>query len=418
MGFQQGLSGLKAASKSLEAIGNNVANSQTVGFKASQAQFSDVYANSLAGGSGAETGLGVSVSKVAQQFTQGNVTSSNNPLDIAINGEGFFRMNTNGNITYTRNGQFQLDKAGFIVGSSGAHLSGFAADANGVLVPGAPVDLKISASDLPPKQTPVVRASVNLDSRIVAPESLTPAGVRPPFAVDDPLSYDSATSISIFDSLGNSHVLQTYFTKTATANVWSVYGAVDGAALGTTPVTTLTFTQSGILSPVPDLAALPPVSIVLTPANGSVTPIDIGLNFTDSTQFGSNYSVNKLSQDGYASGRLSGFNTSADGTIVGRYTNGQSLVMGQIAMGGFANQNGLQPLGGNMFAATASSGPALVNKPGSATLGVLQASAVEDSNVDLTAELVNMITAQRYYQANSQTIKTEDQILQTLINLR
>ncbi|MBC7503226.1 MAG: flagellar hook protein FlgE [Herminiimonas sp.] len=411
MGFQQGLSGLKAASKSLEAIGNNVANAQTVGFKSSQAQFADVYASSLNGSGSSTTGIGVKVADIAQQFTQGNVTASNSPLDLAINGNGFFRMSNNGTVTYGRNGQFKLDENGFISNAGGAHLTGYAVDANGVLSTGAPADLRIVTTDLSPKATTSVKAGLNLDSRITAPVApLT----RPTFSVSDPTSYDNATSVSVFDSLGNAHVLQTFFVKSATAGTWDIYAASDGVAIGTAPVGQLAFSSGGVLTtPMP---LTPPVSIVLT--NGATTPLKIPLDFTGTTQFGANFSVNKLAQDGFTSGRLSGFNIGADGTLVGRYTNGESSTLGQVVLASFANPNGLQPLGGNAWAESSTSGQPLVNRPGSGSLGVLQSSAVEDSNVDLTAELVNMITAQRYYQANSQTIKTEDQVLQTLINLR
>lgn len=413
MSFQQGLSGLNAASKNLEAIGNNVANAQTVGFKSSQAQFADVYASSLTGAGGNNTGIGTKVSQVAQQFTQGNVTATNNPLDIAINGGGFFRMSTNGAITYGRNGQFQLDKNGFISNANGAHLTGYTANGNGVLSTGAPADLNIATADLPPKQSADVIAGLNLDSRNNVPATAT-------FDSADPTSYNSATSVSVFDSLGNAHILQTYFVKTGPVapatgqGTWDVYAATDGVPAAAS-IGTITFKTDGSI----DTAATTLPFVVAVPVTtGAATPYNVNVDFTGSTQFGSTFSVNKLQQDGYASGRLSGFNISADGTLTGRYTNGRSSTLGQVVLASFANPNGLQPLGNNQWADSATSGAALVGTPSSGSLGVLQSSAVEDSNVDLTAELVNMITAQRVYQANAQTIKTQDQVLQTLVNLR
>ncbi|HYD79787.1 MAG TPA: flagellar hook protein FlgE [Paucimonas sp.] len=421
MSFQQGLSGLNAASKSLEAIGNNVANANTVGFKGSQAQFADVYANSLNGSGAGQVGIGVKIATVAQQFTQGNITSSNNPLDIAINGGGFFRMSTNGTVTYTRNGQFLLDDHGFIVNSNQARLTGYVADSRGVLSTGAPADLIINKADLSPQETAEVRSQLNLDSRLAV---TTWDGSM------DPGTYNNASSVTVFDSLGNAHVLQTFFVKTgpvppaATPPTWDVYAAMDGTLI-TTPanglIGTLTFLSDGTI----DTAAttLPFAGIELPVTTGATNPIGgagvgIEIDFTGTTQYGSNFGVNALTQDGYASGRLSGFNISEDGTIVGRYTNGKSATLGQVVLANFTNPNGLQPLGNNMWAESASSGQALVGGPGSGTLGVVTSSAVEDSNVDLTAELVNMITAQRVYQANAQTIKTQDQVLQTLVNLR
>jgi flagellar hook protein FlgE len=412
MGFQQGLSGLNAASKSLDAIGNNVANANTVGFKASQAQFADVYASSLTGAGGTQIGIGTKVSQVVQQFSQGNVTASNNPLDIAINGGGFFRMSNNGTITYGRNGQFQMDKNGYIVNASGSRLTGYTANAQGVLSTGAPSDLNINTADLPPQQTAKVGAVLNLDSS-------RPVPATTPFNMTDPATYTNATSVSVFDSLGNSHVLQTFYVKTATAGTWDVYAAADNTLLVTTPaggkIGSIVFGTDGTITPAS--AATMPFNAPI-PASQGAAAFTPQIDYKGTTQFGSAFSVNTLNQDGYTSGRLSGFNTAANGTIVGRYTNGKSATLGQVVLAGFTNPNGLQPLGNNVWAETAASGAALVGAPTTGSLGVLQSSAVEDSNVDLTAELVNMITAQRVYQANAQTIKTQDQVLQTLVNLR
>jgi flagellar hook protein FlgE len=412
MGFQQGLSGLNASSKTLEAIGNNVANANTVGFKASQAQFADVFAASLTGAGTSQVGIGVKVAQVAQSFTQGNVTASNNPLDIAINGGGFFRMSNNGTVTYGRNGQFQLDKSGFIVNASGARLTGYTANAQGVLSTGAPSDLQIATADLPPAETGAIAAQLNLDSSQKVPTNT-------PFSLTDPTTYNNSTSVSVFDSLGNSHVVQTYYVKTATAGQWDVYAATDDTLAVTTPVGgkvgALVFGTDGQINAA-TIAALP--FTVPIPAGQGAAAFSPKLDYTGTTQFGSAFSVNALKQDGYSSGRLSGFSAGPDGTLTGRYTNGKSATLGQIVLANFTDPNGLQPLGNNVWAETATSGPALVGAPNTGALGVLQSSAVEDSNVDLTAELVNMITAQRVYQANAQTIKTEDQILQTLVNLR
>ena len=403
MSFQQGLSGLNAAAKNLDVIGNNVANSGTVGFKQSQAQFADVYANSLTGTGGSQIGIGVQLATVAQQFTQGNITATNNPLDIAINGGGFFRMESNGGITYQRNGQFQLDRDGFIVGPGGANLTGYTANASGVLSTGAPAPLFISTTSLPPRQSTEVLAQLTLDS---TKSTLPAAG----FNQNDPTTFHNSTSVSIFDSLGNSHTLQTYYVKTA-AGSWEVFGSLNGAAAGPS-VGTLSFNSDGALT------TAMPLSTSVTVSTGATSPFSIDLDFSGTTQYGAPFSVDRLVQDGYTSGRLAGFSIADDGTILGRYTNGESNVLGQVILASFANPNGLKPIGNNMWAETAQSGPPLVGTPSSGNLGVLQSSAVEDSNVDLTAELVNMITAQRVYQANAQTIKAQDAVMQTLVNLR
>ena len=414
MSFQQGLSGLNAAAKNLDAIGNNVANSNTVGFKQSQTQFADVYANSLTGAGGSQVGIGVKVAQVVQQFTQGNVTSSNNPLDIAINGGGFFRMDNNGEVTYQRNGQFQLDRTGFIVNPSGAHLTGYTADASGVLLTGSPSPLSIDTADLVPQVTTAVNAVLNLNSGNLPINPLTN-----PFDLTDPSTFNSSTAVSVYDSLGNAHTLQTFYVKTATAGQWDVYAANDGVQIigggATGQIDTLNFTPNGVI----DTATTTiPFTIGPVAVTTGAADLNFTLDFTGSTQFGSPFSVNTLNQDGFTSGRLAGFNIGADGMILGRYTNGQTAVLGQVVLASFANPNGLKPLGNNMWSETATSGNPLVGAPSSGSLGVLQSSAVEDSNVDLTAELVNLITAQRVYQANAQTIKAQDAVLQTLVNLR
>ena len=411
MSFQQGLSGLSASSKTLEAIGNNISNANTVGFKSSTARFSDLYAASLSGSGTGNTGIGTQVSQVAQQFSQGNLTASANPLDLAINGGGFFRLSHNGTISYARNGQFQLDKSGYIVNPNGDRLTGYTANSSGVLSTGAPADLLISATDLAPKITTTVTAQLNLDSRSTTPTLA--------FSAANPATYNSATSVNVFDSLGNSHVVQTFYVKTA-ANTWDIYGTYDD---GTTTQATvpavigqLVFGPTGaITTPAPPAPASFATTLTVTTGAGTV-PITI--DWSGTTQFGSTFSVNALSQDGFASGRLAGFTTSNTGVISGRYTNGQTAVLGQVVLANFRSPTGLQPLGNNAWGETSDSGVPLVGTPNSGSLGVLQSSSVEESNVDLTAELVNMITAQRVYQANAQTIKTQDQVLQTLVNLR
>lgn len=412
MSFQQGLSGLNAASKSLEVIGNNVSNASTVGFKGSQAQFADVYATSLSGGGASQVGIGTKISKVAQQFSQGNITASTNPLDIAINGGGFYRLEVNGSVTYARNGQFELDKNGYIVNGTGANLTGYSAMANGQLSTGAPSQLKINTADQPPAVTSLVKKVINVDSGQQEP-------VNGPFNQSDPTTYNNATSISVFDSLGNSHVLQSFFVKTG-SGTWDVYGVADDKVITSNApdgkIGSLEFGTDGLLTPA-SKAGLP-FPIVMPATAGGAADIATEMDYTGSTQYGSPFIVNAISQDGYTSGRLTGFNTGPDGIITGRYSNGKSATLGQVVLATFTNVNGLQPLGNNQWAESTSSGGPLIGAPTTGTFGSLQASAVEDSNVDLTAELVNMITAQRVYQANAQTVKTQDQLMQTIVNLR
>lgn len=419
MGFQQGLSGLNASSKALEAISNNVSNSGTIGFKAANAQFSDVFAASLAGGGASQVGIGTSVANVVQHFTQGNITSTNNPLDIAINGSGMFRLSNNGAISWSRNGQFQVDKNGYIVNASGQRLTGYLANTNGIIVPSSPADIQINTSDLQPvatgKGTPAtgLQVGLNLDSRQGLPSVTT-------FASNNPLSYNSSTSATVYDSLGNPHILAMYFVKDSVAgppiaavpNQWRLYTTLDGGTASAP--TTLQFNNSGtMITPASGVVAQ---SFAIT--TGGVTTLDFNLDLNGSTQYGNIFGVNRISQDGYTSGRLSGLSVASDGTVQGRYSNGQTRNLAQIVLGNFNNPNGLLSIGGNQWQETAASGQPLIGAPGSGSLGVLQSAAVEESNVDLTAELVDMITQQRAYQANAQSIKTTDQLLQTLVNLR
>lgn len=424
MGFQHGLSGLKAASTNLDVVGNNIANVNVVGFKQSHAQFSDVFATSLGGAGSSQVGIGTQVSTIAQQFSQGNISNSDNPLDIAIVGGGFFRMSDNGAISYSRNGQFHLDSNGFLVNADNMNVTGFAANQSGQIIADAPRNLQLSTAELTPQATANFAAGVNLDSRTDVPAPL------PAFDATNPATYASSTSGAIFDSLGNSHTLTLFFQKTASAS-WEAFATVDGATdpvglpvgvtLGGAASLPMTFDTNGKLTaPAGSVTAsvnLPAIATNLGIADWGAAPLNFSFDLTNSTQFGSNFGVNKLSQDGFTSGRLAGFNVSDDGTIKGNYTNGQNFTLGQVVLATFSNPNGLKPQGRNQLLETADSGLPLVGVPLSGTLGSLQSAAVEESNVDLTAELVNLITAQRVYQANAKTIETQDAVLQTLVNL-
>jgi len=422
MSFQQGLSGLNGASKSLDVIGNNVANASTVGFKSAQAQFADMYANSMNRSGNSPVGIGVTVANVQQAFTQGNVTTTNNPLDIAINGDGFFRMQgslTDASPMYGRNGQFQLDKNGYIINPSekGAYLTGWL----GTVTGGDPVPLQIDTSNIPATQTKNVASKLNLDSRLTG---IAPATT--PFVFSDTSTYSSTTGVTVYDSLGNSYNVQTYYVKNATTSTaaatnWDVYTTVDGAAYPpfVAPATqakvgTLTFDNNGILT-----SAQPAATLNLTPkAGASFAAAGITLNYAGTTQTGAAFATVAQSQDGKGPGVLSSFSIGKDGLIQGSYSNGDTKTLGQVLLVNFANPNGLQPLGSNLYTATSDAGAPLIGTPTTGQFGVLQARAVEDSNVDLTTELVNMIVAQRVYQANSQTIKVQDTVLQTLVSLR
>lgn len=401
MGFQQGLSGLDAASKNLDVIGSNVANANTVGYKKSTAEFGDVYARSLVGASDNQIGQGVDVTKVSQSFTQGNVTVTGNPLDIAINGTGFYRMvdTSSGQVSYTRNGQFQTDKNGYIISATGQNLTGYAADATGKINTAVLTNLQIPVNDLAPLATTNTAFTINLDAAGTVPTTT-------PFSATNSATYNHSVSEQVYDGTGTSHMLTNYYVRTAAG--WDVYSTVDGAApTGGNPVTSLTFNSSGVLTSSPSTVAV------------AFTGMSIAnMDFTGTTQYGGGFNDTSVTQDGYATGRLASYSVGNDGTITGRYSNGRTSTLGQIAMTNFKAPDGLQNIGGNQWVETAESGSPQMGTPGMGSFGLLQSSAVEQSNVDLSAELVNMIVAQRSYQANAQTIKTEDQLLQTLVSMR
>lgn len=432
MAFQQGLSGLNTASKALDATSNNIANASTVGYKSSVAHFGDVYAASLSGAGANQIGIGGNVAAIQQQFTQGNITSTNNPLDISINGAGFFRMNNDGAITYTRNGQFHLDKSGYIVNDQLLQLTGYPAQ-SGIVVPSSPAPINISASDLPPVETGTstnagftgVKANLQFDSRVAQPvvSPWVPAGAATLYT-PDPQSYNYSTALSVFDSLGNAHSLTMYLVKSATAGQWDVRFNVDGTSdsyVNGAAASPITFNSDGSLntgSPIALSINLASVNAALGLPSNANSPMTFNVDFTGSTQFGRSFGNNRLEQDGYAAGNLVGLSVGSDGLIKGRYSNDQTFALGQIVMANFTSPTGLQSLGNNQWVETSNSGPALVGAPNSSNLGILSSSTVEESNVDLTAELVNLITQQRNYQANAQSIKTQDQVMQTLVNLR
>lgn len=661
MSFNTALSGLQAASGNLSVVANNVANGSTNGFKRSRAEFSDVYATSALGSGGQATGSGVLMSAVTQQFTQGQISFTSNSLDLAISGQGFFVLNNNGAISYSRAGAFGVDRLGNIANSAGDILTGFLADDSGI-ISGGRGDLRISTSNLAPRATSSLDMNVNLNGQDIPP--LSP--FVPGFTLDNPpasSTYNSSSATTIYDSLGNAHILTAYFVKAHTQNTWRVYVGVDGvdftpteAALpiGTPPQSypvgsvakpfTVVFNPQGELVPFsastpPILNPLPPVTSTLIPPgpfnlllsetmptlelgdlvlNGipidaatdtadpfstqqarasavslaaainastqkhgvtatpnaatftigtltSAAPITIasgelvinnvditsaaaggpfaaltdlrdylntpaitaatgvtasiaagslsltsnngrninvvssgtagetfsvfnigggsplnrlqrgtitlntvdnegifieganpnnaGLNFGDkfgiiysssdnividsytpgtgatspqsftvslgtSTQFGSPFSVQALQQDGFSTGRLASVDVDSSGIIFARYSNGQSLALGQVSLANFSNQQGLSPLGGSVWAETFDSGTALIGAPGTASLGDIQSGSLEGSNVQISDELVSLIVAQRDFQANAQTIRTADTVTQTIINIR
>ncbi len=420
MAFQQGLSGLNATAKNLSVIGNNIANANTYGAKASRAEFSDVYANAMSGAGGSPVGIGVTLSAITQQFTQGSIATTESALDLAINGSGFFQLDSQGTTLYSRNGQFSLDKSGYLVNSGGQRLLGYAANAAGVIIPSTVQSIQLPTAGVAPAATAEVSLEMNLDSR----RQVTLPVVGPSIDFQDATTYNNATSLSVFDAKGQDLALTYYFQK-AGNDTWNVYVTANGASIlnsGTgspLPVTTLVFAPDGgsLIAPTGTVSMDIP-AVPLTNGGTSLAITGMLLDVGAGTQYGAAFSVTDLSQDGYAPGQLTGVNIDDTGVLKAQYSNGQSKAAGQVVMASFRNAQGLQPLGGNAWAASYASGDPVIGAPGQGNFGVLQSGALEESNVDLTGELVAMITAQRAYQANAQSIKTEDQVLQTLVNLR
>jgi flagellar hook protein FlgE len=421
MSFQQGLSGLNAASKNLDVIGNNIANANTYGAKSSRAEFGDMYAAALGtGGSGSSVGIGVNLQAVTQQFSQGNISTTANSMDLAINGAGFFEVSSAGQTLYSRNGQFQVNKEGFIVNNQGGQLLGYPADAQGVIQPGLAGPLQLPTAGIDPQFTTEINMEFNLDSRA----GTTLPATAPQVNFSDATTYNNATSLTVYDAKGQDVALTYYFQKSAT-DTWNVYVTANGTSVAVdgagdpAPMTTISFPSNGGTPTAPaGLVTLDVPASVNAAGADTLAITGIQLDLSGATQYGAGFGVTDMTQDGYAPGQLAGLSIEKDGIVMASYSNGQSKPAGQIELSTFRNAQGLKPLGGNLWARTYESGDPIVGTPGQGNLGVLQAGALEESNVDLTAELVNMITAQRTYQANAQTIKTQDQVLQTLVNLR
>ena len=405
MSFDIALSGVDAANTDLNVISNNIANVDTTGFKESDTEFADVYAQTQQGVASTATGNGVAVADVAQQFGQGNITTTSNNLDLALSGNGFFVLSNNGAISYTRNGAFQVNQNGDLVDSSGDMVQGYLPLATGGFNTGELSDMQLTTAESSPQATTTAAINVNLPSNATAPADAT-------FSPTDPASYTNSTSLTVYDSLGAAHTAQLYFIKGATANQWTTQLYVDGTPVGAAPQA-LDFSTSGALT---------------TPANGQIafdgyTPatgaaaMNMTFDFSGSTQYGDSFGVNSIDPTGYTTGSLTGISISSTGVVQANFTNGQSTTLGQLALANFANPQGLQQEGDTQWVQSYASGVPVNGVAGGSGFGTIQSGALEDSNVDITSQLVDMITAQRAFQSNAQMISTEDQLTQDIINI-
>ncbi|WP_413738592.1 flagellar hook protein FlgE [Sodalis sp. RH21] len=401
MGFSQAVSGMNAAATNLDVIGNNIANSETSGFKAGSVSFADVFASS-------QVGLGVKVAAVTQNFKDGTVNTTDNGLNVAISNNGFFRLvDDSGSVFYSRNGDFSKNSSNELINSSGLHVTGYAATGTPPTIQQGtqPVNLTIPAAGL------AAKASTS-GTMVAKLNSSSPVLDDAKFDAADSGSYSFSQPMTSYDSLGNPHNVSLYFVKTAN-NEWQVHSVDTSSGAAAQDLGKLQFDTNG------QLAATSATSFDINMAamNGS-TAGAFTLDFTGTQQqYATASSVSSQDVNGYSAGDLTKYSINDDGTITGTYSNGETQLLGQIVLANFANPQGLKSDGNNSWTATSASGQAIVGTAGNGNFGTLTAGALEGSNVDLSKELVNMIVAQRDYQSNAQTIKAQNAIMQTLVSL-
>ncbi|TSE34793.1 flagellar hook protein FlgE [Tepidimonas charontis] len=434
MSFGTGLSGLNAASKNLDVIGHNIANANTTGMKAGRAEFAEMYAASLGAAGGSNGGIGVSVAAVAQMFTQGNIKITGNNLDMAINGEGFFKVTlTDGSTAYTRNGEFKLDRDGYIVTNNGARLQGFPTDTKGAPTSVVSTDLQLPTGGIIAPRATGTNPAMTSDEGVFITANLDAnapgqnAGVPTSPIASTLKTY--GTALNVYDEQGVAIPVQIYFVKdSSTPQTWHVVvemtPAAGGPAIGLGSGT-ITFGTDGLPTAPPAINfTIAAGSFATGIPSAALTNIPIKMGDGSAaypytlTQYGAKFSVYDLRQDGYAAGELTSINVEENGVITARYSNGVSQANGMVMLTRFRNVQGLQPINGGYWQKTQASGDPIEGQPTTGRFGLIRSGALEESNVDLTQELVNMIVAQRHYQANAQTIKTQDQVQQTLVNLR
>jgi flagellar hook protein FlgE len=402
--FSIALSGLTASSSDLDITANDIANANTVGFKGSRAEFADVYASGAVNLNTSVTGEGVRLASTAQQFTQGNISTSSSNLDLAISGDGFFTLKDANGVVYSRNGQFAEDSSGNVVSSTGQALQVYPPLVNGGFNTGALSDLNLQTAQSAPQTTTTGTAILNLPAGSAVPTVA-------PFNPNNSLTYNQSTSTTVYDSLGESYPATLYFSQTAAPNVWAVNMTVNGTAVGAAQ--NLTFSNTGAQT-VPAGGGL--TFAGFAPPDGA-QPMSMNFNFGQTTQYGGSFGVTSITQNGYATGQLSTVAIDASGIVSAVYTNGRSTQLGQLAMANFPNPQGLKQLGDTNWSETFTSGNVVSGTANSAGFGSIQSGALESSNVDLTTELVNMITAQRSFDSNAQVITTANQESQTVIQI-
>lgn len=452
MSFNNALSGINAAQKDLNVTANNIANVNTTGFKESRAEFADVYANSIFVNAKTQVGNGVATGAVAQQFHQGALQFTNNALDLAIQGNGFFVTSdglTNLDRTYTRSGAFKLNENSYMVSNSGGYLQGYEINADGTpkavsINATKPIQIPDRAGE--PVQTTTVEAGFNLPSTATPLAAGNGAADASKFDPKDSTTYSSSTSVVVYDSLGEPHTITQYFvkeadpadtTKAAVPTAWRMYlyqGDKPIDIAGGTATTMATGVSQAPLSARVTFDASGKMVTPTTPAvikteqlgaagagiitNGADGTQEVEFKLGTVTQYSSPFEVSKLTQDGSTVGRLTKVEIGADGIVSATYSNATTVKVAMVAMAKFANSQGLTQVGDTSWRQSMLSGDALPGTPNSGTFGSIKSSALEQSNVDLTTELVDLITAQRNFQANSRSLEVNSSLQQSILQIR
>jgi flagellar hook protein FlgE len=451
MSFNTALSGLKVAQSDLGVVSNNIANASTVGFKTSRAEFADVFAGAGGGVSKTAIGSGVTLTRVAQQFKQGSLSFTGNSLDLAVSGKGFFVMEQDGAVVYTRAGQFGVDRDGFVVNSYGQKLMAYPPTEGdeSVFQTGLRDTLSVPSGQGAPEATNQVDIALNVssDDDGFGTDSASAAEMFDP---SDPETFNRSTSVTVYDSFGSSHVASIFFQRVqdgtgTNTNNWNAFVYVDAQLDGTdtditgdaatdsggNPMPTahvLTFDDTGKLASLtqPDgTVSLAPSSTAdysafpFTPGGGAADmTLDINYDAQATTQYSGAFVVSSLKQDGVPPGRLIGLNISDEGVVFARFSNGSSEALGKVALADFDNPQGLSQLGDAAWAESFESGIPRAGEPGQGSFGTIKSGALEGSNVELTDELVKLITAQRNFQANARAIETNNNLTQSIIQIR
>jgi flagellar hook protein FlgE len=404
MAFNIALSGLNAASKDLEVTANNIANTGTTGFKGSRVEFAELFNSAGPNLSSSQVGSGVRLTNVAQQFKAGNIETTNNSLDFAISGDGFFTIRDATGFSYTRAGAFRQDPNGYVTNANGQRLQVYPPTNGGTFDTSTLADLQLVTAQNAAQASTKVAMALNLPSNATAPANA--------FDPADALSYNQSTPFTVYDSLGATHTGVVYFVKDAAANTWDANLYVDGVSAGASQQ--ISFTSTGALD-TPPTGKLAFAAMTVSPG---ADPLTLTLDMTKATQFGNEYVASAINPDGYPTGILSSIDINSQGIVQAKFSNGETTSLGQIALARFANQQGLRQLDNTNWAASSDSGAPVMGAAGTGLYGAVQSGALEASNTaDLTADLVNLIKAQRNYQANAQVISADDKLTQTVINI-